>query len=85
FRVGSRDQFAERGLAFQGKNALGTVFVRYELLHDGSAFVTNEGDQPILQPYVKAGLGLLLYSPKSYVGTERPTSGTAFLAPERND
>ena len=85
FRVGARDQYPERGLAFQGDNALGTVFMRYELLHDGSAFVTNEGDQPILQPYVKAGVGLLMYNPKSYAGTTRPTSGTAFLEPERND
>lgn len=85
FRVGARDQYPERGLAFQGDNALGTAFVRYEILHDGSAYVTNEGDQPVLQPYVKAGVGLLMYSPKSYTGTARPTSGTAFLDPERND
>lgn len=85
FRVGARDQFPNRGLAFQGDNGLGTVFVRYELLSDGSAYLTGQGEQPIIQPYLKAGVGLLLYNPKSYLGTKRPTSSTTYSAPERND
>lgn len=85
FRVGARDQSPERGLAFQGDNGLGTVFVRYELLPDGSSYANNQGRVPIVQPYLKAGVGLLLYDPKSYLGTARPTAGTGYLAPERND
>jgi hypothetical protein len=85
FRVGARDQYAERGLAFQGDNGLATVFLRYELLHDGSAYAIAQGEQPVIQPYVKAGVGLLMYSPQSYNGTTRPTGSTTYLAPERND
>ena len=76
----------ERGLAFQSDNGLGTVFLRYELLHDGTAYVTNFGNEaPRIQPYVQAGAGLLLYNPKAYFGRIRPTASTAFLAPECND
>lgn len=85
FRVGARDQLPEWGLAFRGDNGLGTVFLRYELLHDGSAYVTSEGEQPLIQPYVQAGVGLLLYSPQTYFGTTRPRAGTSYLPPERND
>ena len=85
FRVGAHDQYAERGFAFQGDNGMGTVFARYEFLHDGSAYATNQGEQPIIQPYVKAGIGLLMYNPKSYIGSTRPTANTTYMAPERND
>lgn len=86
FHLGARDQAPERGLAFQSDNGLGTVFLRYELLRDGTVYVTNFGDEaPRIQPYVQAGAGLLLYNPKAYFGRARPTASTAFLAPERND
>ncbi len=85
FRVGSRDQLPERGLAFQGDNALGTVFVRYEPIQDHSAYAGIQSDPPIVQPFLKAGAGLLLYNPKTYYGTARPGAGTSYLEPERND
>ena len=85
FRVGSRDQLPERGLAFQGDNGVGTVFVRYEPIQDHSAYAGLPSNPPILQPFLKAGAGLLLYNPKTYLGTARPTSGTIYLMPERND
>ena len=85
FRLGSRDQLPERGLAFQGNNGMATVFLRYEPIQDYSAYATFPGQAPILQPFLKAGAGLLLYSPKTYRGTTRPTAGTSYLEPERND
>ena len=85
FRLGSRDQLPERGLAFRGDNGLSTVFVRYEPIQDHSAYASSLGEAPILQPFLKAGAGLLLYNPKTYFGTTRPTAGTSFLEPERND
>ena len=87
FRMGARDQLRERGLAFEGTNGMGTVFVRYELLRDASRYAagSQNGPPPLVQPYLKAGLGLLLYDPKSYLGRARPTASTSYLAPERND
>ena len=84
-KLGARDRAKERGLAFTSTNGLGTVLLRFDLLPDESVFAASVAEAPIFQLYVQAGAGLLLYDPKSYVGTERATSGTSFLAPERND
>ena len=84
-KLGARDKAKERGLAFTSTNGLGTVLLRFDLLPDESMFAASVAEAPIFQLYVQAGAGLLLYDPKAYVGTERATSGTSFLAPERND
>ena len=84
-KLGARDKAKERGLAFTGTNGLGTVLLRFDLLPDESVFAASMTEAPIFQLYVQAGAGLLLYDPKSYVGTERVTGDTSFLAPERND
>ena len=83
--LGARDHLRERGLAFTGRNGLGTVFLRYDLLADESVFAASNGEPPVFQLYVQGGAGLLLYDPRSYQGTSRATSGTGFFAPERND
>ena len=84
-KLGARDKAKERGLAFTGTNGLGTVLLRFDLLPDESVFAASMAEAPIFQLYVQGGAGLLLYDPKSYIGTERATKGTSFLAPERND
>ena len=83
--LGARDQATERGLAFTSTNGLGTVLLRFDLLHDESIFAASRADSPPFQAYVQAGAGLLLYNPKAYLGAERATENTSFLAPERND
>ncbi|AWM34228.1 outer membrane beta-barrel protein [Hymenobacter nivis] len=84
FGMGARDYLPSRGLAFYGHNGLGTAFVRYDLLGDPSVYATP-GAARRVQPFVQAGLGLLLYNPQAYLGTARPTSTTAYLPAERND
>lgn len=83
--LGARDNLRDRGLAFTGRNGLGTVFLRYDLLNDESVFAALSGEPPILQAYVQGGAGLLLYNPRAYLGTSRANGSTAFFAPERND
>jgi hypothetical protein len=85
FQVGAKDQLPERGLAFRGRNVSGVTFLRYELLRDESQFATPKRPASLIKPYVKAGAGFLLYSPKAYRGTLRPDASTAYLEPERND
>jgi opacity protein-like surface antigen len=85
FEMGARDQAKERGLAFTSSNGLGTVFFRLDFLHDESIFAASMAEAPLLQLYVQGGAGLLLYNPQSYIGTERASKNTSFLAPERND
>jgi hypothetical protein len=85
FEMGARDKTKERGLAFTSSNALGTVFFRFDLLPDESVFIGSQAESNIVQVYVQAGAGLLLYNPHSYVGTERANKGTQFLTTERND
>ena len=84
-QLGARDHYTERGLAFTGRNGVGTVFFRYDLLADQSIYAAFGGEPPIFQLYVQAGAGLLLYNPQSYLGTTRAGTNTSFLAPERND
>ena len=84
-KLGARDKAKARGLAFTGTNGLGTVLLRFDLLADESVFAASIAEAPIFQLYVQGGAGLLLYNPKSYIGTERATNETSFLAPERND
>jgi opacity protein-like surface antigen len=83
--LGARDRYTERGLAFTGRNGVGTVFFRYDLLADQSIYASFSGESPIFQLYVQGGAGLLLYNPQSYIGTQRATNSTSFLPPERND
>ena len=63
-QLGARDNLRDRGLAFTGRNGLGTVFLRYDLLNDESVFAASNGDAPIFQVYVQGGAGLLLYDPQ---------------------
>ncbi len=83
--MGARDQLPSRGLAFYSHNALGTAFLRYDLLGDPSIYATLPGPARRVQPFVQAGVGLMLYNPQAYVGTEAPTSTTSYLPPERNN
>jgi len=83
--LGARDHLPGRGLAFTSNNGLGTVFLRYDLLADGSVFAASNSEPPIFQVYVQGGAGLLLYDPQSYLGTSPASSDTEFFAPERND
>ncbi len=83
--MGARDQLPSRGLAFHSDNGLGTVFLRYDLLGDPSAYATFPGPARRVQPFVQAGVGLLLYNPRAYHGTEAPNSSTSYLPTERND
>jgi hypothetical protein len=83
--LGARDKAKERGLAFTSTNGLGTVLLRFDLLPDESIFAASVAEPPVFQVYVQGGAGLLLYNPKSYLGTARDTKDTRFLAPERND
>lgn len=90
FEMGARDHLKERplavsGLAFTSNNGLGTVFLRFDLLPDESVFTTSQAEAPVFQVYVQGGAGLLLYNPRSYVGTTRANGKTEFLAPERNN
>ena len=85
FELGARDKLRERGLAFTSTNGLGTVFFRFDLLPDESIFAATQAEAPTFQVFVQGGAGLLLYNPQSYIGTQRATGGTSFLAPERND
>lgn len=85
FQVGAKDQLPERGLAFRGRNVTGVTFLRFELLRDESQFATPKRPPALIKPYVKAGAGFLLYSPKAYRGTLRPNDQTNYLEPERND
>jgi hypothetical protein len=83
--LGATDQSKERGLAFTGQNLAGTAFVRFDLLPDESAFSSVYSDTPPFQVFVQAGIGALLYDPRSYMGTGRPGDGTIYLKPERSD
>ena len=85
FQVGAKDQSPERGLAFRSRNESLVGFVRYELLRDESEFAGARKPAALVKPYLKAGAGFLLYNPKAYLGNQRPTATTAFLAPEVND
>ncbi|WP_035567269.1 hypothetical protein [Hymenobacter sp. IS2118] len=83
--MGAIDQAEGRGLAFVSNNGLGTVFLRFDLLRDESIFAGSRAESPKFQLYVQGGAGLLLYSPRLYKDTERPSSLTEFFQPERND
>jgi hypothetical protein len=84
-KLGARDKAKERGLAFTSTNGLGTVFLRFDLLPDESIFASSVAEAPTFQVFVQGGAGLLLFDPRSYLGTARPGDETVFLAPERND
>ncbi|HEX8328175.1 MAG TPA: hypothetical protein VF629_11590 [Hymenobacter sp.] len=84
-KLGSRDQAKERGFAFTTTSGVGTATLRYDLIADKSVFAASLADAPIFQAYVQGGAGLILFDPKVYIGTERPTNNTVYLAPERND
>ncbi|UOQ98755.1 hypothetical protein MUN81_04505 [Hymenobacter sp. 5317J-9] len=85
FEMGARDKAKERGLAFTSTNGLGAVLLRFDLLPDESIFAASLAEAPVFQAYLQGGAGLVLYNPKSYLGTTRADGQTAFLAPERND
>ena len=86
-QLGAKDYLPGRGLAFQGNNGIGTAFVRWEPLTDPGAYALPAGTSSIFKPYLKLGVGLALYSPKAYQGTQRPSGNVtpAYLKPERYD
>jgi hypothetical protein len=82
FQLGATDQLPERSIAFRGRNAMATTFLRYELLRDESRFAAPRGPAAVIKPYLKAGVGFLLFDPKTYIGTGRPAVNQVYLAPE---
>ncbi|WP_188557001.1 outer membrane beta-barrel protein [Hymenobacter glacieicola] len=84
-QLGAKDQLVERNLAFRGRNGSGVVLVRFEPFRDEAAFADPRRPAALVKPYIKAGVGFLLYSPKAYNGTMRPDDNTVFLPSERND
>lgn len=85
FQLGAKDYLPERGLAFRSRNGSGTAFLRWEPLRDEGSYADPRRPAALVKPYLKAGFGFLLYSPKAYRGTTRPDDNTFFLGPERND
>ena len=85
FQLGAKDYLPERGLAFRGRNGQGTVFLRFEPLHDEGEYATPRRPAAFFKPYLKLGVGLTLYNPKAYYGTTRLEDGTPILPQERND
>jgi hypothetical protein len=85
FQIGAKDKLPERNLAFRARNGSGEVFFRYQPFHDEADYADPRSAAAIVKPYLKVGVGLLLYNPQSYNGTARPEEFTSFLAPERND
>ncbi|WP_157547684.1 hypothetical protein [Hymenobacter sp. DG25A] len=89
FQIGAKDRLASRGefnnLAFRGRNASLIAQVRLGLLRDNGEFADSHGSPAVLKPYLRLGVGGLLYSPEAYEGTTRPDNGTTFISPERND
>ncbi|UOQ53844.1 hypothetical protein [Hymenobacter cellulosivorans] len=85
FKLGAKDQLPERGYAFRSTNGALTGFVRYELTRDESEFADSHGPPAMIKPYIKAGVGALLYTPEAYLGNARPVPSTNFLPTERND
>lgn len=84
-QLGAKDQLPERNLAFRTKAGSGVVLFRFEPLRDEGAFADPRKPAALIKPYLKAGVGFLLYSPKAYNGTLRPDDNTTFLPSERND
>lgn len=86
-RLGAKDYLPERNLAFQSHNVAGIAFVRWEPLHDEGAYAAPRKPAALIKPYLKAGAGLLLYSPKAFQGNVRPSGNFTpdYLEPERND
>ncbi|GAB2773483.1 hypothetical protein HNQ93_000919 [Hymenobacter luteus] len=84
-QLGAKDQLPERNLAFRTRAASGVVLLRFEPLRDEGAFADPRRPAALVKPYLKAGVGFLLYSPKAYNGTLRPDDNTVFLPSERND
>ncbi|MGY2131004.1 hypothetical protein ACW9KT_02160 [Hymenobacter sp. HD11105] len=84
FQLGATDQLPERSIAFRGRNAMATTFLRYELLRDESQFAAPRGPAAVIKPYLKAGVGFLLFDPQAYIGTGRPAVNQVYLAPESN-
>ena len=85
FEMGARDKAKERGLAFTSSNALGAVFLRFDLLPDESVFASSQAEAPTFQVFVQGGAGLLLYNPHAYFGNSRANGSTSYLPTERND
>ncbi|GAB3231729.1 hypothetical protein GCM10027346_18410 [Hymenobacter seoulensis] len=86
-RLGAKDYLTSRGLAFQGTNFAGISYVRWEPFHDAGAYAASRRNASLVKPYVKAGVGLLLYNPKAFRGTTRPSGNSTpeYLGAERND
>jgi hypothetical protein len=83
--LGASDRLKERGLAFVGQNIAGSTFLRLDLLPDESAFNSTSNSTAPFQVFAQAGIGALLYNPRSYLGTGQPGKNTKFQDPERND
>lgn len=84
-KLGAKDQLPERNLAFRGRNGAAVAFLRFEPLRDEGAYADPRRPAALVKPYLKAGAGFLIYSPKAYNGTMRPDDNTVFLGAERND
>lgn len=85
FALGAKDYLPERNLAFRGRNGSGIAFLRWEPFRDEAAFADPRSPAALIKPYLKAGAGFLLYSPRAYNGSTRADQTTSFLPTERND
>ncbi|WP_400193088.1 hypothetical protein [Hymenobacter sp. B81] len=84
FQLGSYDQLRERNLAFRSRNLALSSYLRFEPLTDPGQYSITGANAATVKPFLQAGVGLLLYNPKAYTGTE-PLSQQAILDPERDD
>ncbi|WP_141106601.1 hypothetical protein [Hymenobacter gelipurpurascens] len=85
FALGAKDYLPERNLAFRGRNGSGVAFLRWEPFTDEAAFADPRSPASLIKPYLKAGVGFLVYSPRAYNGTMRADDNTSFLATEREN
>ncbi|RZK57787.1 MAG: hypothetical protein EOO59_08930 [Hymenobacter sp.] len=74
------DQRPDRGLSFQGTNGVLTAMARYNFLADERMFFGSARHNDSWQPFVQAGVGLLLFDPTSAVSVN---GTTVALPPER--
>ena len=81
-RVGAKDFLPRRGLAFNTNAYTLAGLVRWYPLADRSAYAGGGGRARRVLPFVQGGLGLLLYAPKSYIGTGRTPASEFFLPAE---
>lgn len=80
-QLGANDQLPERNISFRTRGAMATTFLRYELLNDEARYAVSHGSPALIKPYLKAGVGFLIFDPAAYLGAGR-LAGQEIIAPE---